>query len=223
MESSLMEPKRIQVAVVEDHPMVRERLAQIINAEADLEMCLEAESCEEALRLIRDAQPDLALVDVTLRGGSGLVVITALRSAGFTAPILVLSMHEESLYAERAIRAGANGYITKHRASSEVLSAIRRLLRGEIYLSEKMTSELARSVSRSGKWGPSRSLGRLTERESEVLRLIGQGRTTREIAQMLGVGVASIDTYRARIKEKMNLRNGTELQHFAIRCLADAG
>jgi DNA-binding NarL/FixJ family response regulator len=201
--------------------MFRERLAQIINAEDDLEMGGEAESCEEALRLVRETEPDLALVDVTLRGGSGLVVITALRKAGFTAPIVVLSMHEESLYAERAIRAGANGYITKHRASGEVLSAIRRLLGGDIYLSEKMTTELARSVSRSGKWGPSRSLGRLTERESEVLRLIGQGRTTREIAQTLGVGVASIDTYRARIKEKMNLRNGTELQHFAIRSLAD--
>jgi DNA-binding NarL/FixJ family response regulator len=201
--------------------MFRERLAQIISAEDDLEMCGEAESCEEALRLIRDTKPDLAIVDVTLRGGSGLVVIPALRNAGYSAPILVLSMHEEALYAERAIRAGANGYITKHRASGEVLSAIRRLLRGDIYLSEKMTTELARSVSRSGKWGPSRSLGRLTEREAEVLRLIGQGRTTREIAQTLGVGIASIDTYRARIKEKMNLRNGTELQHFAIRSLAD--
>ena len=217
-----MKTKKIRVIIVEDHPMFRERLAQLINAEKDLELAGEADSFDDAIRLVRDSQPDLALVDVTLKGGSGLVLINALRGSGFSAPILVLSMHEESLYAERAIRAGANGYITKHRASSDVLLAIRRVLSGEMYLSEKMTSDLARTLSRSGKWGPSRSLGRLTDRETEVLRLIGQGQTTREIADALGIGIASVDTYRARIKEKMNLRNGTELQHFAIRCVAGA-
>ncbi len=218
-----MKNGKTKVVIVEDHPMFRERLAQLIDGEKDLQLVGESDNYEEAVKVIRDAKPDLMVIDITLRGGSGLVLINALRGSGVTAPILVVSMHEESLYAERAIRAGANGYITKHRASSEVLSAIRHVLTGEIYLSEKVTSDLARSLTRSGKWGPSRSLGRLTERETEVLRLIGQGRTTREIAETLGVGVASVDTYRARIKEKMNLRNGTELQHFAIRSLADGG
>src|SRR5579862_2172242 len=129
MASATMKTNTTRVAVVEDHPMFRERLVQIIDAEEDLELCGETDNCEDAMRLVREKGPDLVLVDVTLRGGSGLALINALRGAGCAAPILVLSMHEESLYAERAIRAGASGYITKHRASSDVLSAIRRVLR----------------------------------------------------------------------------------------------
>src|SRR5581483_1758920 len=121
----MMNP-RTRVAVVEDHPMFRERLAQIIAEEEDLELCGVADSCEEGVRLVREMAPKLVLVDITLKGSSGLVLITGLRASGFIAPILVLSMHEESLYAERAIRAGANGYITKARASTEVMSAMRR-------------------------------------------------------------------------------------------------
>jgi DNA-binding NarL/FixJ family response regulator len=216
-----MTKKKSKIVIVEDHPMFRERLVQLIRGEPDLECCGEADSPGEATRIIRETAPDLVLVDLTLRGGSGLVLIKALRALGLELQFLVLSMHEEALYAERAVRSGANGYITKHRPSSEVLVAIRRVLSGEIYLSERITSELARSLSGSGKWGSRAVSSRLSEREVEVLRLIGRGHSTREIAEALSVGVASVDTYRARIKVKMNLRHGTELQHFAIQWLSD--
>jgi DNA-binding NarL/FixJ family response regulator len=126
-------------------------------------------------------------------------------------------MHEESLYAERALHAGATGYITKHQAADEVLSAIRRVLAGEVYLSEKMTSGFLKSLTSAGVKTISRAIDRLTDRELEVLDLIGSGQTTRQIADKLQLGVATVDTYRARIKEKMNFRNAAELQHFAIR------
>jgi DNA-binding NarL/FixJ family response regulator len=131
-------------------------------------------------------------------------------------PVLVLSMHEESLYAERALRAGAKGYITKHRASHELLSAIHRVLAGEIYVSEKMISTVMRKFTSGGNKTIS-PIDRLTDRELSVLELIGQGSATRAIAQSMGLGLATVDTYRARIKEKLNLRNTFELQDYAIR------
>jgi DNA-binding NarL/FixJ family response regulator len=216
-----MSDQKKKVLVVEDHPMFRERLAALLDGEPDLELAGEADTVEDSLRLIREVSPDLLLVDVTLKGSSGLALIKALKAAGSGIPILVLSMHDESIYAERAIRAGARGYITKHRAAGDVLRAIRTVLAGEVYLSEKATAEFLRGLVAPGTPGASRPLGRLTDRELEVLRLIGRGSTTREIAQTLGLGIASIDTYKARIKEKMNLRNATELQNFAIRWISE--
>ncbi len=213
--------KKKKVVIVEDHPIFLERVAQLINNEPDLEMVGEADSAEAGLVLIKEAKPDLAVVDLTLQGSSGLAMIKSLRALGVEVPVLVLSMHEETLYAERAIRAGAAGYITKHRAANEVIRAIRKVLAGEIYLSESVTAEVVRGLSGHARNAPTRSLSRLTDRELEVLRLIGRGRTTREIAELLKLGVASIDTYRARIKEKMNLRNAIELQNFAIRWVTD--
>jgi DNA-binding NarL/FixJ family response regulator len=156
-------------------------------------------------------------VDITLKGSSGLELIKGIRALSIGIPVLILSMHEESLYAERALRAGATGYITKNQAADEVLAAIRRVLTGEIYLSEKMTSVFLRSLTTTGAKSMPRPVDRLADRELEVLELIGRGNTTRQIADKLQLGPATVDTYRARIKEKMNLRNATELQHFAIR------
>ena len=155
--------------------------------------------------------------DITLKGSSGLELIKSIKALSIGVPVLVLSMHEESLYAERALHAGATGYITKHQAADEVLSAIRRVLAGEVYLSEKMTSGFLKSLTSAGVKTISRAIDRLTDRELEVLDLIGSGQTTRQIADKLQLGVATVDTYRARIKEKMNFRNAAELQHFAIR------
>jgi DNA-binding NarL/FixJ family response regulator len=152
-----------------------------------------------------------------LKGSSGLELIKSIKALSIGVPVLVLSMHEESLYAERALHAGATGYITKHQAADEVLSAIRRVLAGEVYLSEKMTSGFLKSLTSAGVKTISRAIDRLTDRELEVLDLIGSGQTTRQIADKLQLGVATVDTYRARIKEKMNFRNAAELQHFAIR------
>jgi len=212
-----MNEKRASVLIVDDHPLFRERLRQLISSEPDLEISGEAETAESAVQLMREARPDLAIVDITLKGSSGLELTKTLRALSINLPILVLSMHDESLYAERALRAGASGYITKHQTAEEVLLAVRRVLAGEIYVSEKMTSSLLRNVAGASPRTPARPIDRLTDREFEVLELIGRGRTTRAIAETLQVGVATVDTYRARIKEKMNFRNGTELKHFAIR------
>ena len=206
-----------KVVIVDDHPLFRERLAQLINHELDMEIIGEAESAKEAIQLIRDRSPDLAIIDITLKGSSGLELIKSIKSLSIGVPMLVLSMHDESLYAERALRAGANGYITKHQAADEVLLAIRRVLAGEVYISEKMTSAFLKSLIATGIKRMPRPVDRLTDRELEVLDMIGRGHTTRQISETLEVGVATIDTYRARIKEKMNFRNAAELQHFAIR------
>ena len=212
-----MSGNKIKVVIVDDHPLFRERLAQLINHEPDMEVTGESDSAEDAIQLIRNRSPDLAIIDITLKGSSGLELIKSIKALSIGVPVLVLSMHEESLYAERALHAGATGYITKHQAADEVLSAIRRVLAGEVYLSEKMTSGFLKTLTSAGVKTISRAIDRLTDRELEVLDLIGSGQTTRQIADKLQLGVATVDTYRARIKEKMNFRNAAELQHFAIR------
>ena len=206
-----------RVLVVDDHPLFRDRLAQIINHELDMEVCGEAATVQQALEILQQAQPDLVIVDISLQGTSGLELLKQSRALAVRTPMLVLSMHDETLYAERAFRAGANGYITKRQAASEIVTAIRRVLAGENYLSAEMTVGVLSNLPQGGiKHGP-HSVDLLTDRELEVLELIGRGRTTREIAATLELGVATIDTYRARIKEKMNFRNAVELQHFAVR------
>ena len=212
-----MSDSKKKVVIVDDHPLFRERLAQLINHELDMEVAGEAESAKDAIQLIRNTSPDLAIVDITLNESSGLELIKSIRALSIGMPVLVLSMHEESLYAERALRAGATGYITKHQAAGEVILAIRRVLVGGIYLSEKMTSGFLKSLTATGVKSIARAFDRITDRELEVLDLIGRGHTTRQIADKLQLGVATVDTYRARIKEKMNFRNAAELQHFAIR------
>ena len=212
-----MAKSKKKVVIVDDHPLFRERLAQLINHELDMEVIGEAESAKEAIHLIRDRSPDLAIIDVTLKGSSGLELIKNIKTLSIGLPILVLSMHDESLYAERALRAGATGYITKHQAADEVLLAIRRVLAEEVYISEKMNSVFLKSLTATGVKRIPLPVDRLTDRELEVLNMIGRGRTTRQISDTLQLGVATIDTYRARIKEKMNFRNAAELQHFAIR------
>ena len=216
-----MSDGRARVAVVDDHPLFRERLCQLINNEPDMEVCGEAEGAEQALRLIRTAMPDLAIVDVALKASSGLELIRSIKALSISVPVLVLSMHEESLYADRALRAGASGYITKSQEAGDVLMAIRAVLAGKVYLSPEMTTDLLKNLGATVIRGVPRSVDRLTDRELQVLELIGRGRTTREIAETLKLGVATIDTYRARIKEKMNFRNATDLVHFAIRWVSE--
>jgi len=142
-----MSEKKERVVIVDDHPLFRERLSQLINQELDMEVCGEAEDAQQAIQLIRNESPDLAIVDITLKGSSGLELIKSIKALPLGVPVLVLSMHDESLYAERALRAGATGYITKHEAADQVLLAIRRVLAGQVYLSEKMTSVFLRSLT----------------------------------------------------------------------------
>ena len=209
------EPKK-RVVIVDDHPLVRDRLSQLINHERDLVVCGEAEDAEQALRIIQDTSPSLAIVDITLKHSNGLELIKAIKAQHLELPVLVLSMHEESLYADRAIRAGASGYITKHQPAEEVLLAIRRVIAGNIYLSEKMTNGYLKSVATRTKIAP-QAVDPLTNRELEVLGLIGRGTAKRDIAKALQLGVPTVNTHCARIKEKLNLKSAAELQHFAFR------
>ena len=215
-----MSEKKERVVIVDDHPLFRERLSELINHELDMEVCGEAEDAQQATELIRNSSPDLAIVDITLKGSSGLELIKNIRALPTGVPVLVLSMHDESLYAERALRAGASGYITKNESAENVLLAIRRVLAGEVYLTGTLTSVFLKGLI-AGLKSTSQPLDRLTDRELEILELIGRGHATRQIAETLQLGVATVDTYRARVKEKMNFRSGTELQHFAIRWVRD--
>ena len=209
--------EKTKVLLVEDHAMFRERLALLISQDFGMSICGEADNIREALEIVRTAKPDLALVDITLKGSSGMEFLKELKAQNLELPVLVLSMHEESLYAERVLAAGAKGYITKHESSQTLLQAIERVLEGKVYLSEQMTETLLRKMS--GQDVSASAMKRLTDRELEVFQLIGAGRTTREIAETLSLGVTTVDTYRTRIKEKLGLRNGTQLQHYASHCV----
>jgi DNA-binding NarL/FixJ family response regulator len=202
---------KAQVVVIEDHPMFRERLVALLEKEADLEVCGETDNVADGLALIRQKQPEVVLLDITLKNSNGLELLKDLRAHGIDTPVLVLSMHEESLYAERALRAGARGYITKYEASSRVLAAVREVLRGEIYLDARTMARIVKKVIEAKESDGLNPIARLSDRELEVFDLIGRGRTTREIGARLRVGLTTVDTYRARIKEKLRLENSARL------------
>jgi DNA-binding NarL/FixJ family response regulator len=214
-----MNDNKKKVVIVDDYPLFRECLAQLINAEPDLQVAGEAENSKDALQLIQDTSTDLAIVEITLKGLTELKLIRSLRRLCTPLPVLVLSRNEEALYAARVLRAGASGYITKRQGPSEVLVAVRRVLAGEIYLSEQMTSGLLKRLTPVE--GRSRSVDYLADRELEVLDLIGRGLTTREIAETLQADAGTIDTFRFKIEEKLNLRNIAELQRFAMSWVHD--
>jgi len=211
-----MNESKKRVFIVDDHPMVRERLASLINEELDMETCGQAEDTQSALELIRQTNPDLVIIDLTLRGSSGMDLMKQLKDHRVKVGILIISMHEESLYAERALRAGAHGYVTKHECSDEIATAIRKVVAGEIYLPQQMISHVLKGMTR---WGRSsrNSIDLLADREMEVFNLTGRGLSTKEIADMLGVDAATVFTYRARIKLKMGIRSGRELLYVATK------
>ena len=213
-ESPVPAPSRI--LLVEDHAMFREQLAQLITQEFGMHVCGQTDNIRDALALARQTNPDLAIIDITLKGSSGLELLKDWKAQGMKFPALVLSMHEESLYAERVLAAGARGYITKHENCETLLKAIQRVLSGKTYLSEQMTENLLGKMS--GREAAAVSpVERLADRELEVFQLIGAGRTTREIAESLHLGMTTVDTYRTRIKDKLGLSSGTELMQFASR------
>src|SRR6478752_5248389 len=174
--------KQIKVVLVEDHPMFRERIAQLINKDLQMTVCGEAENTTDAMRIILEMKPDIAIVDITLTGSSGLELIKDMKSQGIETPVLVLSMHDELLYAERALRAGAKGYITKNQASSQVKLAVQTVLGGDVYLSPQMTTRVLRRLSKGTPDMTVSGVASLTDRELEVFRLLGCGHNSREIA-----------------------------------------
>ena len=211
--------QEFRVVLVEDHPMFREQLSQLINKESGMTVCGEADNIHDALQLIESKGAEVAIVDLTLKGPSGLELIKNLKAKEIDIPVLVLSMHDEALYAERVLKAGARGYITKNEASKEVMTAIQAVLRGEIYLPARIASRILESVSVGRK--NNGGISQLTDRELEVFELIGHGRSTREISNCLHLGMSTVDTYRARIKTKLHLENSSQLHHEAIRWVSE--
>ena len=211
-----------RVLIVDDHPAVREALASRIGRQPDLEVCGEAADMGEALRLVAEARPDVAVIDISLKAGSGIDLIKRIKDRDDHIRILVWSMHSESLYAERALRAGALGYVNKDQATDRIVEAIRRVLAGKVWLSEVMAERLLqRSVGGSGE---DRSpLDVLADRELEVFRLIGEGVKTAEIAERLHLSVKTVETYRDRIRQKLDLSDGTKLVHYATQWVLENG
>jgi DNA-binding NarL/FixJ family response regulator len=206
---------RRRVFLVDDHPLVREWLTTLINQQSDLVVCGEAEDAPRALQAIERLQPDAAVIDITLATGSGLELVKDLKRVAPKVAIVVLSMHDEGLYAERVLRAGARGYVMKRETTKKIITAIRDVLAGRLHVSEEFRTSLAEKLIEGNK-GES-PVDQLSDRELEVFRQLGQGHETRRIAESLGLSIKTVQVYCARIKEKLNLANATELLREAMR------
>jgi DNA-binding NarL/FixJ family response regulator len=206
---------KYRILIIDDHPIVRRGLAELFNAESDLEVCGEAADVTEAMQLVRTLQPDMVLVDLSLQGGHGIDLIEQIKAHDNAIVVLVSSMHDEMLFAERAVRAGAQGYIAKHEPTETLIGAIRQVLRGELYLSPRMSSRLLRHVA-SGKSLPDDPVCTLSNREIEVFEMIGQGLTIQQIARKLELSPKTVETHREKIKGKLNLKNSAELGRRAV-------
>jgi len=206
-----------RVLIVDDHPLMRQGLEQLINQQPDLAVCGEAEDVSQALQQTSELKPDVVIVDLSLRGSDGIELIRSLHLQYSQLPVLVLSMHDEAIYAERALKAGAWGYIMKQEATNQVLSAVRRVLAGEIHVSQQVSSRIMQGMV-GGSGSSQRSpIERFSDRELEVFRKIGRGAATKEIATELHLSVKTIETYYAHIKEKLRLRSQRELVQHAIQ------
>lgn len=213
--NSVSTDKNTRILLVDDHPIVRHGLAQLIEQQPGLTVKAQAGTAPGALELAINETFDLAVLDVSLEGVSGIELVKQIRERGVEIPILMMSMHDEMFYAERALRAGAQGYVMKQRATEDIVNAIHRVLNGEIYLSAEMSEQLLRRAVDGGqveKTGPSQ----LSDRELEVLNLLGQGVSTKEIADRLHLSIKTIESYRANLKRKLDLSNANELVKYAV-------
>lgn len=205
------------VLIIDDHPIVRQGLAQLINQEPDLVVTGQAASAKDAVSMIESSPPDIAIVDISLDDRSGIDLIKELRTDHPTLLVLALSMHDESLYAERALRAGAKGYIMKQEATEKVMTAIRKVLDGQVYVSDKMAARLLDHFVSAKPNEEDSPLSRLSDRELEIFSLIGRGLGTREIASKLFLSVKTVEAHREHIKDKLKLKSGTELVRMAVQ------
>jgi DNA-binding NarL/FixJ family response regulator len=206
--------------IVDDHPVFRHGIASLINAEADLHVCGEASTSPLALDAMRRLKPDVALLDISLPGSNGVELIKLMKAEQPKLPLLILSMHDESLYALRSLRAGALGYVMKAEALNHVLTALRKVLKGEVYVSEKFSERLIFKAIQSIDGGLGSPVDKLSDRELEVLELLGRGFGTREIANELHLSVKTIETHRAHIKEKLGFKDAGEMVRFSIDWVA---
>jgi len=207
-----------RIVLVDDHPVLREGLARMIDDQVDLEVAGQAASGPEALRLLAKGLPDLVVLDLSLAGGDGLEVAKQLHELHPELPVLILSQHDEALYAERALRAGAMGYVMKQEPPDRVMQAIRSALAGQAWVSERLSSRLLQSLRGNATGLKSQPLERLTNRELEIFRLIGQGQTVRTIADTLCLSPKTVETHKEHIKQKLNLKSGNHLLQYAIEC-----
>lgn len=214
--SSKIKSNSYRILLVDDHPIVRRGLRELVAQEPDLEVCGEAEDAAEALRQLEATRPDVVIVDLTLKAGHGLELIQQIHARDARIKILVSSMHDESLFAERTLRAGALGYINKQESPDKIIDAIRRVLCGEIYLSSRMASRLLHRIA-VGEPLEKHPIEKLTDRELEVFEMIGQGLSTKQIARKLGLSHKTIETHREKIKTKLNLKNSAELSRHATQ------
>lgn len=203
------------VFIVDDHPIVRDGLRQLINSEYDLEVCGDAATVESAIQALDAGLPDVVIVDLSLPDSDGLELLKLLRSRSMQLPVLVLSMHDENMYAERMLNAGANGYIMKQAAADQLLTALRRVLAGGVYVSDELGARMIDRLDENDGGRSINPLERLSNREVQVLNLIGGGKTTREVAENLGLSVKTVESHRQRIKKKLDLATPAELVLFA--------
>lgn len=218
-----IQPEKNRVLIVDDHPLFREGLRQMIERYPDLEVCGEAADAEQAMKALTELKPDLVLADISLGSDNGLDLIKLIKEQNEELPVLVISMHDESLYAERSLRAGAMGYVMKHEPASTVRAAISKVLGGEIYLSEKMSATMLAKLMRGKSETPVSPVETLSDRELEVFQKLGQGKGTRQIAAELNLTIRTIHSFRTRIKEKLNLKSATEVMLHAIHWVREGG
>jgi len=207
---------RHRVLIVDDHPIVRQGLRRLIDQEEDLAVCGEAESTREAKAAIRELKPEVVIVDISLKQGDGIELVKDARAHYPSLPILVLSMHDETIYAERMLSAGANGYIMKQAASDQFLVALRRVLEGGIYVSEVVGNSMIQKFASGGAYISANPIDRLSNRELQILHMIGRGLSTRQAAEALNLSVKTVESHRQRIKRKLNLATGSQLVQYAV-------
>jgi DNA-binding NarL/FixJ family response regulator len=214
-----------RVLIIDSHPIVREGLRSLIENEDDLLVCAEADTLRDARNAIKESSPDVIIADISLKQGDGIDLVRDVRAHYPSLPLLVLSIYDETIYAERLLSVGANGYLTKQATGAEILLSLRRVIDGGIYVSEAVGNNMIRRVSAGGKHAPADPVDRLSTRELQVLHLTGKGMSTRETANSLNLSVKTIESHRQRIKNKLNLRNGTQLLQYAINMFLgeDAG
>ena len=210
-----------RVMIVDDHPVVRQGLALLIDQQPDLEVCAEADSVADAFAKFTESGPDLVIIDLSLKDGSGIELNKEIKARNEHAKMLVSSMHDESLFAERVLRAGAKGYISKQEATGNIVEAARQVLDGRVYLSPRMSDQMLHRLVASGEEADRSPIDSLSDRELEVFEMIGQGLTTRQIATKLDLSPKTVETYRENIKAKLNLPNGTALTRHAVQWLLE--
>jgi len=213
-------PETKRLLIVDDHPLFRKGLEELIHSDAAFAVCGEADNAAAAMEVIRKLHPDMAIVDLSLPGANGIELIKNIRAEFPSLPVLVLSMHDESLYALRALRAGADGYVMKHEAMANVIQAIREVFNGRPYLSPAMAAQVITKFAHRQAEGETDAVERLSDRELEILELIGKGNEVRQIAKLLHLSPKTVETHRAHIKDKLDLKNAREVARVALQWLS---